>query len=234
MSHLESEQDYMNFDKEHARIRAESDVSYSEYRNKMQQVNKSVIGKLSKISVFCTVFMVIELIGGYIAHSLAIMTDAAHLLSDLSGFLISIVSLYIATRPANHELTYGYHRAEVVGALASIMIIWVLTVWLVTEAIQRLITPSEIDAFLMLCISICGLLFNLIMGKILTSEDLPNAFEKAEKTISEGLDKVNENYKDSKEIEINVVKTEEDKNREKEKESAVLRATIVHILGIIY
>jgi hypothetical protein len=72
------------------------------------------------------------------------------------------------------------------------------------------------------------------MGKILTSEDLPNAFEKAEKTISDGLDKVNENYKDSKEIEISVVKTEEDKTKEKEKENAVLRATIIHILGIIF
>ena len=173
--------------------------------------------------------MIVELIGGYLARSLAIMTDAAHLLSDLSGFTISIVSLYIATRPANFELTYGYHRAEVVGALASILIIWVLTVWLVTEAIQRLLVPSEIDAFLMLSISILGLVFNLIMGKILATEDLPNAFEKAEKTVNEGLSRVNEEYKELKNNDV----VEEIVEKDKEKESAVLRATIIHILGKI-
>jgi cation diffusion facilitator family transporter len=171
--------------------------------------------------------MIIELFGGYFAKSLAIMTDAAHLLSDLSGFVISIISLYIATRPANFELTYGYHRAEVVGALASILIIWVLTAWLVSEAIQRLIVPSEINALLMLSISILGLIFNLIMGKILSTEDLPNAFEKAEKTISDGLEKVNVDYKD-------LVNNEDFKksDSDKEKDNAVLRATVIHILGM--
>jgi len=178
----------------------------------MEKANNIIISKLTKISVFCSVFMVIELIGGYIACSLAIMTDAAHLLSDLSGFLISIVSLYIATRPANFELTYGYHRAEVVGALASILIIWVLTVWLVKEAIERLIVPTEINGGIMICISVCGLMFNIIMGKILASEDLPNAFEDAGER------------KESNDVEIGG-------NKKDEKENAVLRATIIHIIG---
>jgi len=136
------------------------------------------------------------------------------LLSDLSGFVISIVSLYIATRPANFELTYGYHRAEVVGALGSILIIWVLTVWLVTEAIQRLINPSPIDGFIMLCISVMGLVFNLIMGKILASEDLPNAFEKA-----------------GEETKSNSNNVDVENNKKDEKDNAVLRATIIHIIG---
>jgi len=192
----------------------DTDEAYKEHRVQMEKANYKVISKLTKISIFCTVFMIIELIGGYVANSLAIMTDAAHLLSDLSGFIISIVSLYIATRPANFELTYGYHRAEVVGALASILIIWVLTVWLVKEAIQRLIEPSEINSVVMLCISIMGLIFNIIMGKILASEDLPNAFEDAGE--KKALPKEGD-------VEMNA--------KPDEQQSAVLRATIIHILG---
>ena len=198
----------------------------SKERKEMENTNKKVISKLIKISVFCFVFMIIELVGGYIASSLAIMTDAAHLLSDLSGFLISIVSLYIATRPANPELTYGYHRAEVVGALASVLIIWVLTVWLVTEAIGRLIQPSEINAGIMLSISILGLVFNLIMAKILSTEDLPNAFEKAEHSES-GI-----NLSKQANPEDGFIKIIDE--NEKENQNAVLRATIIHILGTNY
>ena len=95
------------------------------------------------------------------------MTDAAHLLSDLAGFLISMFSLFIASRPANKSLTYGFHRAEVIGALASILIIWVLTVWLITEAIDRVFHPQEIIGLLMMAIASCGLMFNIIMSSYL-------------------------------------------------------------------
>lgn len=79
--------------------------------------------------------MIIEIIGGAIAHSMAIMTDAAHLLSDFSGFLISIFSIWIGTRPASSNMSYGYHRAEIIGALGSVILIWGLTIWLIWEAI---------------------------------------------------------------------------------------------------
>src|SRR5689334_12526800 len=86
-----------------------NDENFIGYRTKLEEVNYKVIRKLMKVSIFCTVFMTIEFVGGWIAGSLAIMTDAAHLLSDLSGFVISMFSLYIALRPANYKLTYGYH-----------------------------------------------------------------------------------------------------------------------------
>lgn len=178
---LNSEENYELFEdqKEKQLIDIRTDETYTSHRKQMEAVNFKVISKLTKISIFCLIFMLIQLLGGYMANSLAIMTDAAHLFSDLSGFIVSIISLYIATRPANFELTYGYHRAEVVGALASILFIWVLTIWLVKEAIDRIINPTEINELMMLCISITGLIFNLIMGKILSSEDLPDAYERS-------------------------------------------------------
>ena len=131
--------------------------------------------------------MTIEFIGGYIAGSLAVMTDAAHLLSDLAGFLISMFSLFIATRPANPSLTYGYHRSEVIGALSSILIIWVLTIWLITEAIDRIFHPREIIGLVMMGIATCGLIFNIIMSQVLAYNPVPNAME------GKGIKDYNEN-----------------------------------------
>ena len=76
-----------------------------------------------------------EILGGYIAGSLAIMTDAAHMFSDFCGFFISIFSIWIARRPSTPTHSYGFHRAEIIGALLSVIIIWALTIVLVYEAI---------------------------------------------------------------------------------------------------
>jgi zinc transporter 2 len=195
----------------------QNDENFLGYRQQLEEVNNKVIKKLMKVSLFCLVFMTIEFVGGWIAHSLAIMSDAAHLLSDLSGFLISMFSLYIALRPADFKLTYGYHRAEVIGALSSILIIWCLTIWLLMEAVQRLYNPQHIDGFVMICIASCGLLFNLIMSRILLSEDIPNAFE---------------NHEDHKEDQVDYNAALLPKNVD-EKENPILRAAFIHVLGDI-
>lgn len=57
-----------------------------------------------------------ELVGGYIAGSLAVMTDAAHLFSDFIGFIVSLISIWISRLPANKTMTFGYYRSEVMGA----------------------------------------------------------------------------------------------------------------------
>ena len=58
-------------------------------------------------------FMTIEIVGGMLAHSLAILTDAAHMLSDVAGFLVSLIALSITSRPPDETFSFGYHRAEV-------------------------------------------------------------------------------------------------------------------------
>ena len=81
--------------------------------------------------------MTVELVGGYISGSLAIMTDAAHLASDVSGFVVSLFALYLAERKATITLSYGFKRAEIIGAILSIIIIWFLTGVLLLEAYVR-------------------------------------------------------------------------------------------------
>lgn len=78
------------------------------------------------------------MVGGYYSGSISIMADAAHLASDLVGFAISIISLKVAQKSSSDALTYGWHRAEIIGTLFSVAVIWIMTVWLVYEAADRI------------------------------------------------------------------------------------------------
>lgn len=118
--------------------------------------------KLFIVSIVCFIFMTIEFTGGWISGSLAIMTDAAHMLSDVAGFMISYLAIYLGNKPASFKMSFGYHRAEILGALASIIFIWGLLVWLIMEAIDRIVHYREIDGEVMLITALIGLVCNFI------------------------------------------------------------------------
>ncbi|XP_068934932.1 proton-coupled zinc antiporter SLC30A2 [Petaurus breviceps papuanus] len=116
-------------------------------------------------SIICLVFIIGEVVGGYLAHSLAVMTDAAHLLTDFASMLISLFSLWMSSRPATKTMSFGWHRAEILGALLSVLSIWVVTGVLVYLAVQRLISGDyEIEGGAMLITSGCAVAVNIIMG----------------------------------------------------------------------
>mmetsp|Transcript_36964 Transcript_36964/g.91974 ORF Transcript_36964/g.91974 Transcript_36964/m.91974 type:complete len:533 (+) Transcript_36964:94-1692(+) len=112
-------------------------------------------------------FMGIEIAGGILAHSLAILTDAAHMLSDVAGFIVSIVALALTSRPPNGTFSFGYHRAEVLGAMLSIFAVWFMTGILVFEACNRLVTPQVVDGRVMGITAVAGVFLNLILMKVL-------------------------------------------------------------------
>uniref|UniRef100_A0A8C4XH85 Proton-coupled zinc antiporter SLC30A8 n=1 Tax=Erpetoichthys calabaricus TaxID=27687 RepID=A0A8C4XH85_ERPCA len=106
--------------------------------------------------------------GGYFAGSLAVMTDAAHLLVDFTSFMISLCSLWLSSRPATKRMNYGWHRAEILGALLSVFTIWLVTGVLVYLACERLINDDyTIEGTIMLITSGCAVLANVIMGLVL-------------------------------------------------------------------
>lgn len=124
--------------------------------------------KLYIAAVICLGFIVAEIAGGYIAGSLAVVADAAHLFVDLSSFLISIGSLWLSSKPATKRLTYGWYRAEIVGALMSMIAIWVVTGVLVYLASERILHPDySIDGVVMLITSACALGANIILAVVL-------------------------------------------------------------------
>ena len=207
--------------------------SNSKFQEKLRIENKVAMFKLKIISTVCFSFMIIEFICGYLAGSLAIMSDATHLLSDLAGFLISLFSLLVAMKPADRDFTFGYHRFEVLGALASILIIWGLTVWLLMAAIWRIKHPNPIVGFLMVCIAAGGLIFNIIMNRVLAYNPVANSMDDGmgaiKKTSEEEIDL---NNNDLSELLLSEnTDSEEIKHNLNADDNPVIRAAYIHILG---
>ncbi|CAJ1460999.1 unnamed protein product [Effrenium voratum] len=123
--------------------------------------------RLKKAVCFALLFMAVEIVGGLIANSLAIITDAAHMLSDVGGFIVSLVALQLAQMEATAEYTFGFKQAEVLGALLSVAIVWALTAVLLWEAVPRFIEPRPIDGKIMFFISLFGFGVNLVLMKVL-------------------------------------------------------------------
>ncbi|XP_073286201.1 metal tolerance protein 1-like [Primulina huaijiensis] len=136
--------------------------------SKDAQERSASIKKLLIAVGLCIVFMIVEIVGGIKANSLAILTDAAHLLSDVAAFAISLFSLWAAGWEANPKQSYGFYRIEILGALVSIQLIWLLAGILVYEAVVRLIQDTgEVKGFLMFLVSAFGLVVNVIMAILL-------------------------------------------------------------------
>mgnify|MGYP003706174083 CR=1 FL=1 len=136
------------------------------FQKKVMQGNKA-FNKLLFVVIICFLFMIVEIVGGALSGSLAILSDAAHMLSDVAGFAISMISIWIGQRNPNHTFTWGYHRCEVLGALTSVVMIWAMIGWLCIEATDRILNKhdNEIDAKIMLITSFISLacnIFNLI------------------------------------------------------------------------
>ena len=124
--------------------------------------------KLLIAVVLCIIFMSVEVAGGIKANSLAILTDAAHLLSDVAAFAISLFSLWASGWEATPRQSYGFFRIEILGALVSIQMIWLLAGILVYEAVARIIHDTgEVQGFLMFVVAAFGLVVNVVMALLL-------------------------------------------------------------------
>ncbi|TMW47776.1 hypothetical protein DOY81_007147 [Sarcophaga bullata] len=135
------------------------------HRQRSEGVDVKARRKLIIASALCLFFMICEIVGGVLSNSLAIATDAAHLLTDFASFMISLFAIWIAARPSTQRMSFGWYRAEVIGALASVVMIWFITAILVWLAIERVINQDfELDAPVMLITSGLAILVNLIMG----------------------------------------------------------------------
>ncbi len=108
-------------------------------------------------------FMVVELVGGYIADSLALMADAGHMASDVAAIGLAMVAQKIAARPASPHMTYGYGRAKVLAAQLNGLSLWFLCGWIVWEAVSRLAHPPVVQGGLVLWVASVGLLVNIII-----------------------------------------------------------------------
>jgi len=133
--------------------------------------------KLGFATLLCSVFVTGEIVGGYYSGSLAIMGDAAHMFSDLASFGVSFMVLWISDKKPVKKMTFGFHRAEALGALATLCIIWYVTGILVFLAVKRIHDQDfEIHDTAMLAVASAAVVFNLLLGYTLHGVcNLPHA-----------------------------------------------------------
>merc|ERR1719285_818093 len=111
--------------------------------------------------------MTVEFVGAWYANSVAIFSVALHMLSHFVGFLINIFGLSLSLKTHSSSWMYGYHRLEVVAAILSIVLLWVMTTILCIEASNRLVNPPKVKGEIMIITSSCGIVTNIILACIL-------------------------------------------------------------------
>ncbi len=122
-----------------------------------------------------TVFMmVIEAVAAWASGSLALLADAGHMLTDASMLGVSLFAAWVAARPATLEKTYGYYRTEILAALANGIGLWLLVVWIILRAIERLAHPSPVESWPMIAVAAAGLVVNIVSGAILKRQASAN------------------------------------------------------------
>ncbi len=114
-----------------------------------------------------TTFMVAEVVGGLWTGSLALLADAAHMLTDAGGLALALIAIRFAERPATPKRTFGYVRLEILSALANAVVLLLLTVYILYEAYERFKNPPEILGGPMLVVAVVGLFVNLLSLKLL-------------------------------------------------------------------
>jgi len=111
--------------------------------------------------------MVAEVVTGILASSLALLSDAGHMLTDAAALGLSLVALRIARRPARGAMTYGFGRVEILSAQANGITLVVLALWIVYEAIRRLVAPPDVDGTIVLIVALAGIGVNLAATLVL-------------------------------------------------------------------
>ncbi|HKX26359.1 MAG TPA: cation diffusion facilitator family transporter, partial [Blastocatellia bacterium] len=113
-------------------------------------------------------YMLAEVIGGYLANSLALLSDAGHMLTDVAALALSLIAVRFASRPATPRKTYGFYRLEILAALINGVTLIVISLMICLEAYRRLRSPEEVEGWTMVVVSSGGLLINLLSARLLS------------------------------------------------------------------
>ena len=126
-------------------------------------------GRLKAALALTAGFMVVEAVGGLLTGSLALVADAAHMLTDAGGLAMALIAIHFAERPPTRQKTFGYVRLEILSALLNAVVLLLLTIFILYEAVGRLIDPPPVMAGPMLAVALVGLGVNLASMKLLAA-----------------------------------------------------------------
>ncbi|HTK01328.1 MAG TPA: cation diffusion facilitator family transporter [Bordetella sp.] len=130
--------------------------------------------RLTWALVIIVVFMVVEVIGGVVSGSLALLADAGHMVSDAAALGFSLVALRVGRRAATPRMSYGYRRLEILAAFINGLALFAIAIWITVEAVQRFWEPVNVMAGTMLAVAIAGLVANIVAFLILTGGSQAN------------------------------------------------------------
>ena len=129
---------------------------------RLQKMESRTIQKRLKIALILVFFvMCVEVAGGIMAHSLALLSDAAHMLTDAFALSLSLMALTIAAQPSTHTKTFGYHRVEILAALANGILLLLMALGILWEAYRRFTSPQEVHSLIVISVATVGLATNL-------------------------------------------------------------------------
>ena len=118
--------------------------------------------------------MLVEVVGGILSGSLALIADAGHMLTDFAALAMAWLAFRVARRPADSRRTYGFDRLSVLAAFVNGLALFAITAWIVVEAIERMAEPRPIEGGLMLAVAVAGLLVNIASFWVLSRGDRAN------------------------------------------------------------
>ena len=122
------------------------------------------------VLVLSGTYLIAEVIGGLITNSLALLADAAHMLTDVVGLLLAFIAIKIGERKADAKKTYGYYRTEILAAVINAVILLGISIYVLFEAYQRFLNPPEVQSKSMLIVAGIGLLVNIVGMMILRKD----------------------------------------------------------------
>jgi len=111
--------------------------------------------------------MVVELVAGILAGSLALLADAGHLVSDVAALAFAVAAATMAVRPAQGRWTYGFRRLEILSAQANGLLLLIVGIWIVFGAIRRLVSPNDVQGGVVLAVALAGIAVNLVATALL-------------------------------------------------------------------
>lgn len=113
-------------------------------------------------------FLAVEVVAGLVTQSLALLSDAAHMFTDVAALAIALVAIQIGKRPADKRRTFGYYRFEILAAAFNAILLFLVAIYIVVEAWKRLFSPVEIQSSTMLAVAVLGLIVNVISMRLLS------------------------------------------------------------------
>jgi cobalt-zinc-cadmium efflux system protein len=128
-----------------------------------ENISQQLINRLGWAIALTVVIFFAELICGYLANSLSLLSDAGHLFADVMALGLSLGAVYISRLPANSRKTFGYHRAEIIAAMINGLSLLAIAFFIFWEAYKRLLAPEEVRSIPMLIVAAIGLIANAVV-----------------------------------------------------------------------